>query len=141
PGGDPRRPLQFGGHGYDRARDGREGRVLAVGAADRGAPPGRMDLPLLPQWLRVHLRHRGYRHTPERAGGGRRAALAGSRLQRPVLVSRGHEAALEARGRHVDGQTAWDVSEPVPDKPSKNEEEYFARRDAELLRQQRDAAH
>jgi len=28
----------------------------------------------------------------------------------------------------------------VPDKPSKNEEEYFARRDAELLRQQRDAA-
>jgi hypothetical protein len=29
----------------------------------------------------------------------------------------------------------------MPDKPSKNEEEYFARRDAELLRQQRDAAH
>src|SRR2546430_15438436 len=28
----------------------------------------------------------------------------------------------------------------MPDKPSKNEEEYFARRDAELLRQQRDAA-
>src|SRR2546430_1671725 len=27
----------------------------------------------------------------------------------------------------------------MPDKPSKNEEEYFARRDAELLRQQRDA--
>jgi uncharacterized protein len=29
----------------------------------------------------------------------------------------------------------------MPDKPSKNEEEYFARRDAELLRQQRDVAH
>jgi len=29
----------------------------------------------------------------------------------------------------------------MPDKPSKNEEEYFARRDAELLRQQRDAVH
>ncbi len=28
---------------------------------------------------------------------------------------------------------------PMPDKPSKNEEEYFARRDAELLRQQRAA--
>ncbi len=28
----------------------------------------------------------------------------------------------------------------MPDKPSKNEEEYFARRDAELLRQQREAA-
>ena len=27
----------------------------------------------------------------------------------------------------------------MPDKPSKNEEEYFARRDAELLRQQREA--
>lgn len=27
-----------------------------------------------------------------------------------------------------------------PDKPSKNEDEYFARRDAELLRQQREAA-
>ena len=28
----------------------------------------------------------------------------------------------------------------MPEKPSKNEDEYFARRDAELLRQQRDAA-
>jgi hypothetical protein len=28
----------------------------------------------------------------------------------------------------------------MPEKPSKNEEEYFAKRDAELLRQQRDAA-
>ncbi|HEY6207977.1 MAG TPA: zf-TFIIB domain-containing protein [Gemmatimonadales bacterium] len=28
----------------------------------------------------------------------------------------------------------------MPDKPSKNEEEYFARREAELLRQQRDTA-
>ena len=28
----------------------------------------------------------------------------------------------------------------MPDKPSKNEEEYFARREAELLRQQRQAA-
>src|SRR5438552_18550372 len=28
----------------------------------------------------------------------------------------------------------------MPEKPSKNEEEYFARRDAELLRQQREAA-
>ena len=28
----------------------------------------------------------------------------------------------------------------MPDKPSKNEEEYFARRDAELLRQQRERA-
>jgi ribosomal protein L37AE/L43A len=28
----------------------------------------------------------------------------------------------------------------MPDKPSKNEDEYFARRDAELLRQQRKAA-
>ena len=27
-----------------------------------------------------------------------------------------------------------------PEKPSKNEDEYFARRDAELLRQQREAA-
>ncbi len=29
----------------------------------------------------------------------------------------------------------------MADKPSKNEEEYFARRDAELLRQQRNAVH
>jgi len=28
----------------------------------------------------------------------------------------------------------------MPDRPSKNEEEYFARREAELLRQQREAA-
>ncbi|HXF95901.1 MAG TPA: zf-TFIIB domain-containing protein [Gemmatimonadales bacterium] len=28
----------------------------------------------------------------------------------------------------------------MPDKPSRNEDEYFARRDAELLRQQREAA-
>ena len=28
----------------------------------------------------------------------------------------------------------------MPDKPSRNEDEYFAKRDAELMRQQRDAA-
>src|SRR5439155_1701296 len=91
--------------------------------------------------VRVHVRHRGCRHAPERACGGCRAPLARPRLQRPVVLPRGDEAALYAGTRQPEAQTRLCALRPMPDKPSKNEDEYFARRDAELLRQQREAVH
>src|SRR5205814_316180 len=44
------------------------------------------------------------------------------------------------RWRHADGQVTLDVGSAMTDEPSRNEDEYFARRDAELLRQQRASA-
>src|SRR5207302_2654224 len=83
-------------------------------------------------------RDRGRSVPPEWAGGGRGAALARARVQRAVVVAGRHAAARSrpSRWRHPDGQVTLDGGRPMTDKPSRNEEEYFARRDAELLRQQ-----
>src|SRR2546422_6762765 len=43
--------------------------------------------PLLPEWLRILLRHRRCGVPPEGAGRGRGAALAGPRLQRAVVLA------------------------------------------------------
>src|SRR2546422_4410988 len=97
--------------------------------------------PLLPEWLRILLRHRRCGVPPERAGRGRGAALAGPRLQRAVVLALCDTTAWAGASgrRHAHGENPFDTLRLMPDKPSRNEEEYFAKRDAELLRQQRAA--
>src|SRR5205823_8345988 len=92
-------------------------------------------------WLRIHLRHGRCGVPPERAGRGRGAALAGPRLQRAVVLARRDTTARAGASgrRHAHGEDPFDTLRLMPDKPSRNEEEYFAKRDAELLRQQRAA--
>src|SRR6185436_2952080 len=91
----------------------------------------------------------------ERPGGGRGRARPGAWLFRELVFSRGAaaggddalERAFEHAGRHHRRSAGTGGPRPGPgnrvmsaDKPSKNEDEYFARREAEILKASRDAA-
>src|SRR5207247_2087346 len=121
-----RRPVHLPRHRHDLPGHERAGGLLGVGAPDRRASPGRYDVPLLPERLRIHLRHGGCGVPPDRPGGGCGVALAGPWLQRAVVLALRHATARPGASgrRHAHGEITFDTLRPMPDKPSRNEEEY-----------------
>ncbi|PYP09508.1 MAG: hypothetical protein DMD59_08695 [Gemmatimonadetes bacterium] len=114
-----------------------------MGIARGRAARRSIHLPLLPKRLRIHLRYSGRGDAPERARRRRDRPLGRPPVFGRIVVAPRTRPDREPRRRHVAHPASARTSSGesmTHEKPSKNEDEYFARRDAELLRQQRAAA-